>query len=222
MTNFCKVGFHFLSRWAPVWGEEVFRRDRMSNDLTTVLNCSSGQLRELDTVLDSVEDVGALQRLNCDRNQLTGLHGLENATALQELHCWGNQLASLCGLENATALQELYCSHNRLTSLRGLENTASLAYIQCNSNQLAAFHGLENATALESLQCDASLGVNVEQWKKARRQILRTICKIVAHFHCMLPLYATLEITEYCAHARHFSEHWRMQKINALQQSVRE
>src|SRR5690606_24237942 len=98
------------------------------------------------------------------------------------------------------ALRELVCTNNPLTSLRGLENAISL---QC-------------------LHCDASLGVNADQWENARRQIVSTICKIVVDFHCILHPYAALELTEYCAHVRHFSDHWRIQKINALRTSMRE
>ena len=90
--------------------------DEDHNDFLSVAEI--GQIFSMDIHSKSISDLKgiefftALERLYCDRNQLTGLD-LSNNTALKDLDCYNNKLTSL-NVSNCTALKKIWCFNNRL------------------------------------------------------------------------------------------------------------
>ena len=101
------------------------------------------------TSLKGIEYFTALERLECDINQLTALDVSQN-TALNILYCYENQLTALDVSRN-TALTTLDCDCNQLTVLDVSQNTA-LGFLACYENQLTALDVSQN-TALWYLNC---------------------------------------------------------------------
>ena len=108
------------------------------------------------TSLKGIEYFTALERLECDINQLTALDISQN-TALNSLECRRNQLTALDVSQN-TALNSLECRGNQLTALDVSQNTA-LTSLGCGGNQLTALDVSHN-TALEYLSCKDNPGLD--------------------------------------------------------------
>ena len=108
------------------------------------------------TSLKGIEYFTALERLECDINQLTALDISQN-TALNSLECRRNQLTALDVSQN-TALNSLECRSNQLTALDVSQNIA-LEYLNCYENQLTALDVSHN-TALGYLSCKDNPGLD--------------------------------------------------------------
>jgi Leucine-rich repeat (LRR) protein len=80
---------------------------------------------------------------------ISDMTGIEAFIDLERLNCWKNQLTGLDVSQN-TALTELYCAFNQLTGLDVSENTA-LTILHCFSNQLTGLD-LSNNTSLKNIQ----------------------------------------------------------------------
>ena len=102
------------------------------------------------TDLKGIEYFTKLEKLDCQKNQLTALDVSHN-TELTYLDCKENQLASLDVSKN-TALTTLYCTSNQLPALDVSQNT-SLRVFYCDENQLSALDVSQNA-ALREFYCD--------------------------------------------------------------------
>jgi len=117
------------------------------------LNCSGDEnvggnrpLAELD-----VSGCTALQKLNCQYNQLTALN-VQGLTELQELYCNSNQLSTL-DVQGLTKLQQLECYGNQLTTLN-VQGLKALKELQCNNNDQLATLDVQGCTALQKLICN--------------------------------------------------------------------
>ena len=108
--------------------------------------------------LQGIEFFTALEKLDCNNNQITSLD-LSKNTALTELTCIINQLASL-NVSNNTALKVLDCLDNQLTSLDVSNNTA-LKVLDCSDNQLTSLDVSKN-TALKDLGCSNNQLVSLD------------------------------------------------------------
>ena len=118
--------------------------------------------------LQGIEFFTALQRLYCNRNQLTSLD-LSKNTALTSLYCDDNQLTSLDVTKN-TALQRLNCNKNQLTSLDVSKNT-KLTSLNCGGNQFTSLDVSEN-TVLTVLDCQDNQITSLDVTKNTALQVL--------------------------------------------------
>ncbi len=98
----------------------------------------------------SEEEIAAVTIIQCSERSFASLRGVEYFTALERLDCDGNQLTEL-DVSGNKALTELSCANNQLTSLNVRANTA-LAWLSCSSNQLTELDVSGN-TALRYLYC---------------------------------------------------------------------
>lgn len=80
---------------------------------------------------------------------ISDLTGIEAFISLERLNCWKNQLTGLDVSQN-TALTDLYCAHNQLTSLDVSKNTA-LRVLHCFSNQITSLD-ISHNTSLKNIQ----------------------------------------------------------------------
>ena len=108
------------------------------------LECNNNQLTSLD-----VSSCTTLQLLNCNNNQLTSLD-VSNNPALRLFSCYGNQLTSL-DVSNNPMLEELSCWDNQLTSI-DISNNPALTYIFFSDNQLTTIDIINNP-ALTNIYC---------------------------------------------------------------------
>ena len=108
------------------------------------LNCQYNQLTALN-----VQGLTELQELYCNSNKIPELN-VQGLTKLQKLDCQGNELSTL-NVQGLTALQKLNCRFNKLTAL-DVSGLTALQELVCNDNQLSTLdvHGL---TALQELVC---------------------------------------------------------------------
>ena len=127
-------------------------------------------VEEKITTLKGIEYLTALERLECDGNELTKLDVSRNTkltylsceknklktldlsqnTQLTELNCEENELTEL-DLSQNTQLTRLYCEGNELTELDVSQNT-ELIYLDCGWNELTDLDVGKNAK-LEELSC---------------------------------------------------------------------
>lgn len=86
-------------------------------------------------------------------NRITVIERLEPLTALQKLNLRANRIETLGGLSTCTALKELELYENQISTLEGLEGLANLTSLDVSFNRVGQISGLEHAglTALESL-----------------------------------------------------------------------
>ena len=80
---------------------------------------------------------------------ISDMTGIEAFINLERLNCWKNQLTGL-DVSHNTALSELYCAYNQLTSLIVSKNTA-LTVLHCFSNQLTSLD-ISNNISLKNIQ----------------------------------------------------------------------
>ena len=124
------------------WGSKGYITDAEIENITSI-NVSIRNISDLT----GIQFFTYLQRLVCERNQLTSLDvsGLNN---LVWLFCGWNQLTSLdlSGLDN---LRDLSCSNNQLTSL-DVSGLTNLLTLNCFGNQLTSLDlsGLYNIELL--------------------------------------------------------------------------
>ena len=183
------------------------------------LNCSGeefGSNRPL-IALD-VTGLTALQKLNCQYNQLTALN-VQGLTELQELYCDINQLKTL-NVSGLTKLQELNCKGNQLTSLN-VQGLSKLQKLNCRDNQLTTLD-VQGCTALKVLECYKNK-LNADVFTKLFNDLPTREASDGAE--------ATLYNTESEGNCKNFTtpenlkkafdnakdiKHWKMQKVNYI------
>lgn len=141
--------------------------DKEECNSTTYIDVRGNQIK----TLQGIEHFPSLQKLNCNRNQITALDVSKNPAlvllscnenqissldvsknpALDALSCNNNKLTALDVSKN-TALQALTCCNNQLTTLN-IGKNAALVFLDCNDNQLTALDVRENPALLD-LSCD--------------------------------------------------------------------
>jgi hypothetical protein len=108
------------------------------------IDCSKNQLTGLD-----LHECTSLQRLNCSINQLSSLN-VKGLTALQDVNCCVNALPEL-DVQGLTALQELYCNKNQIKTLN-MHGCVALKMLNCGGNQLKNVD-VQGLNALETIWC---------------------------------------------------------------------
>jgi Leucine-rich repeat (LRR) protein len=97
----------------------------------------------------SPSEAEAIPHMNVSERGISDMTGIEAFINLERLNCWKNQFTGLDVSQN-TALLYLYCAHNQLTSLDVSNNTA-LVVLHCFSNQLTSLD-ISNNTSLNNIQ----------------------------------------------------------------------
>ena len=149
--------------------------------LSSLVNVSSLQVRNVSVSTDELSLIGALPKLeqltlsNCN---LTTAAGLENATGITYLDLSNNTIRDLSPLGSMTSLQEVYLQHNAvndltvlgdlksltklnvsynlLSSLTPLFHCSNLVSLDASNNTLTSLVGISSLTALESLMLSAN------------------------------------------------------------------
>ena len=112
------------------------------------LECDWNQLTALN-----VQGLKALQELNCNTNQIPELN-VQGLTKLQKLYCKGNKLTTL-NVSDCTALKELICYSNGELSTLDVQGLTALQKLECYNNQLATLN-VRGLTALQELDCNTN------------------------------------------------------------------
>ena len=99
--------------------------------------------------IESFNDLGKVERLSCDHNQLKTLPTLP--TTLRALYCENNLLSSLPLLPSS--LEQINCNNNQIEQLPELPN--NLIFLQCNFNKLTSLPQLPSK--LLSLDCSNNM-----------------------------------------------------------------
>ncbi|MEA3499909.1 MAG: protein kinase, partial [Candidatus Marinimicrobia bacterium] len=100
-----------------------------------------------------IQNVWALEKIDCSHNQITSLEPLCELKNLQKLYCYDNKLTSLEPLRELKNLEELACCSNQLTSLEPLCKLKNLEKLDCHHNQLTNLEPLCELENLEELYC---------------------------------------------------------------------
>ncbi|EPF38944.1 hypothetical protein HMPREF9731_01707, partial [Treponema denticola SP23] len=100
----------------------------------------------------NVQGLTALERLDCESNQLPALN-VQGLTALKKLKCGWNELTAL-NVQGLTALKELKCGRNKLTALN-VQALTALERLDCSKNKLPALN-VQGLNALKELVCDGN------------------------------------------------------------------
>ena len=142
--------------------DEIFRNWLMEQEYGSDCILTAEEIAAVKTIsvynlgiqsLNGIEYFTALERLYCERNQLTELN-LSNNTELWDVSCSYNNLITIDVSKN-TALGGLFCDNNQLTTLDVSKNS-NLTGLSCNSNQLTTLDVSKN-TALTDLRCANNL-----------------------------------------------------------------
>lgn len=124
------------------------------NYLSTLVNVSSLQIRNIAISTDELSLIGSLPKLerlvlsNCN---LTTIAGLETATGITYLDLSNNTIRDLSPLSAMAGLKEVYLQHNAINDLTVLGNLKALAKLDVSYNLLSSLNPLFSATSLTSL-----------------------------------------------------------------------
>lgn len=123
------------------------------NYLSSMVNLTSLQIRNMAVNSDELEVIGALpklERLTISGCSLSTAAGLEKASNLTYLDLSENTIRDLSPLENLTALDELYLQHNALTDLNKLGGL-KLSKLDVSYNLLTELTPIFKCTGLSTL-----------------------------------------------------------------------
>jgi len=97
----------------------------------------------------SPSEAEVIPHLDVSERRISDITGIEAFINLERLNCWKNQLTGLDVSQNTT-LTYLYCAYNQLTSLDVSNNTA-LIVLHCFGNQLSSLD-ISNNFSLKNIQ----------------------------------------------------------------------
>ena len=124
------------------------------NYLSTLVNVTSLQIRNISINADELKTIGSLpklERLTLNNCSLSTVSGLETATKISYLDISQNTIRDLTPLQSMTNLQEAYLQHNAINDLTVLGGLKSLKKLDVSFNLLSTINPLLNCTTLTSL-----------------------------------------------------------------------
>ena len=116
------------------------------------LDCSGEEFGNRPLASLDVSGCTALQKLNCQYNQIPELD-VQGLTKLQKLYCQDNNLSTL-NVSGCTALKELICINNQISELN-VQGCATLKVLNCRYNKIAELN-VSGLTELQELICNVN------------------------------------------------------------------
>ena len=133
-----------------LWGLNLGRWSVDARGQPTWTHSDANHLTALPGELGRLAD---LRRLIVDDNPLIDLGAVQQLRALQHLDCARTGVVELGPLAGLSALQTLDCSHTRVVELRPLAGLSALQTLNCSGTGVVELGPLAGLSALQTLDC---------------------------------------------------------------------